>query len=77
MLVLLILKGFYMYSPFDAPIRNFHVGLSIQNIGTPVHGDPLPRLIELGLVFHRIELLGSTEIGHETSVGAVLRVLVL
>jgi len=53
-----ILKGFYMYSPFDAPIRNFHVGLSLQNIGTPVEGDPLPRLLRFGVSYQLTRWFG-------------------
>jgi len=43
-----ILKGMYLYSPFDSPIRNFHIGFSILNIGTKAMDDPLPRMIRLG-----------------------------
>lgn len=46
-----VLKGLYMYSPFDAPTRNFHIGLAIQNLGTKAKGDPLPRLIRLGVSY--------------------------
>jgi hypothetical protein len=43
-----ILKRLYMYSPFDAPVRNFSIGMSIQNVGTKAMEDPLPRLVRLG-----------------------------
>lgn len=43
-----ILKRLYMYSPFDAPVRNFSIGMSIQNVGTKAMDDPLPRLVRLG-----------------------------
>jgi hypothetical protein len=43
-----VLKGMYLYSPFDSPSKNFHLGLSILNIGTKAKDDPLPRLLRLG-----------------------------
>ena len=43
-----ILKGMYLYSPFNSPAKNFHIGLSILNIGTKVKDDPLPRMIRMG-----------------------------
>ncbi|HON78514.1 MAG TPA: PorV/PorQ family protein [Spirochaetota bacterium] len=43
-----LMKRLYMYSPFDAPVRNFSIGLSIQNVGTKAKEDPLPRLVRLG-----------------------------
>ena len=43
-----ILKGLYLYSPFDSPIRNFHVGIALLNIGTKAQDDELPRMIRLG-----------------------------
>ncbi|MCX8122918.1 MAG: PorV/PorQ family protein [Spirochaetes bacterium] len=46
-----ILKRITMYSPFDAPIRNLSLGLSIQNIGTNAKDDSLPRLIRAGLSY--------------------------
>ncbi len=46
-----ILKGMYMFTPFDSPIRNFHIGLSIQNMGTAAKDDPLPRLIRMGFSY--------------------------
>ncbi|MCP4129625.1 MAG: UPF0164 family protein [bacterium] len=46
-----VLKGMYMYSPFDAPIRNFHIGFSILNVGTNANEDPLPRMIRFGLSY--------------------------
>lgn len=54
-----VLKRMYMYSPFDAPIRNFMLGLSLQNFGTSAHGTfdekkdyPLPRLLRLGASYY-------------------------
>ena len=46
-----VLKRLYMYSPFDAPTRNFSVGLSIQNFGTKAKDSPLPRAIRLGTAY--------------------------
>ncbi len=46
-----LLKGMYMYSPFDAPIRNFHVGMSLLNLGSKAKDNPLPRLLRLGLSY--------------------------
>ena len=46
-----ILKGFYMFSPFDAPVRNFYVGFSFLNLGSNAGGDPLPRQLRLGLAY--------------------------
>lgn len=43
-----VMKSFYMYSPFETPIRNFHIGLSVLNLGTQVNDDPLPRTVHLG-----------------------------
>lgn len=47
-----VLKRLYMYSPFDAPIRNFSVGFSILNLGTNAKNDPLPRMIRLGTSYY-------------------------
>lgn len=47
-----LLKRMYMFSPFDAPLRNFALGLSIQNLGTKAHDDTLPRLIRFGLSYY-------------------------
>ncbi len=47
-----ILKRMYMFSPFDAPIRNFALGLSIQNLGIKAKNDPLPRLFRAGLSYY-------------------------
>ncbi|MCL2155207.1 MAG: PorV/PorQ family protein [Leptospirales bacterium] len=46
-----ILKGMYLYSPFDSPVKNFHIGLSILNIGTKAKDDPLPRTIRMGVSY--------------------------
>ncbi len=46
-----VLKGMYLYSPFEAPVRNFHLGLSVLNLGTGAGDDPLPRRINLGLSY--------------------------
>lgn len=43
-----IQKQFYMYTPFAAPVRNFTVGSSLLNLGTPVKGHPLPRSLHIG-----------------------------
>ena len=43
-----IQKQFYMYTPFAAPVRNFTVGASLLNLGTPVNGHPLPRTLHFG-----------------------------
>ena len=53
-----ILKRMTMYSPFDAPIRNFSLGLSIQNIGTQAKDDSLPRLIRAGLSYKMSHFFG-------------------
>ncbi len=53
-----ILKGMYLYSPFDSPIRNFHVGFSILNLGTKAKDDPLPRMIRLGTSYKPTKWLG-------------------
>ncbi|MFH0977386.1 MAG: PorV/PorQ family protein, partial [Spirochaetota bacterium] len=52
-----ILKRMYMFSPFDAPIRNFALGLSIQNLGTKAYGDSLPRLVRMGLSYYLTDWL--------------------
>lgn len=43
-----VMKRLYMFSPFDAPVRNFSLGMSMQNLGSRAKDDPLPRLIRLG-----------------------------
>lgn len=43
-----LLKGFRMPTPFDAPARNFFVGMSLQNLGPHISGHPLPRKINIG-----------------------------
>ncbi len=43
-----ILKRLYMYSPFNAPTRNFSVGFVLQNFGTKALESPLPRTIRFG-----------------------------
>ena len=53
-----ILKGMYLYSPFDSPIRNFHVGFSILNMGTKAKDDPLPRMIRLGTSYKPTKWFG-------------------
>jgi len=53
-----ILKGMYLYSPFDSPIRNFHIGLSILNVGTKAKDDPLPRLIRFGTSYKPTKWFG-------------------
>ena len=44
-------KRMYMYSPFNAPTRNFSVGLAVSNFGTAVMDSPLPRTIRLGTAY--------------------------
>ncbi|MBN2160262.1 MAG: PorV/PorQ family protein [Spirochaetes bacterium] len=46
-----LLKGLRMWTPFDAPIRNFHIGLSVLNLGTKVMDSPLPRQIRIGFSY--------------------------
>ncbi len=53
-----VLKRLYMYSPFDAPIRNFVLGLSLQNIGTKAKDDELPRLMRMGVSYYMTRWLG-------------------
>lgn len=53
-----ILKGMYLYSPFDSPIRNFHVGFSILNLGTTAKDDPLPRMVRFGSSYKPTKWLG-------------------
>ena len=43
-----ILKGMYLYSPFNSPAKNFHLGFAILNMGTKAKDDPLPRIIRMG-----------------------------
>lgn len=47
-----ILKGLYLYSPFDSPIRNFHVGISLLNFGSAAKDDPLPRMVRFGVAYN-------------------------
>jgi len=53
-----ILKGMYLYSPFDSPIRNFHVGLSLLNFGTAAKDDPLPRSVRFGVSYKLTKWIG-------------------
>lgn len=53
-----ILKGMYLYSPFDSPIRNFHVGFSVLNLGTKAKDDPLPRMIRFGTSYKPTKWFG-------------------
>ncbi len=53
-----ILKRMYMFSPFNAPIRNFSVGLSLQNFGSKAKDDDLPRLLRFGISYHLTNWLG-------------------
>jgi len=53
-----ILKGLTMPSPFEAPIRNFHLGLCLQNIGTKAKDDPLPRTLRIGMSYKFTKWLG-------------------
>jgi hypothetical protein len=53
-----ILKGFRMWTPFEAPLRNFYIGLSVLNLGTKVMSSPLPRHIRLGMSYRPLNWLG-------------------
>lgn len=53
-----ILKDMYLYSPFDSPLRNFSVGISILNIGTNAKDDPLPRMIRFGTSYKMTKWFG-------------------
>ncbi|OHD63195.1 MAG: hypothetical protein A2176_11510 [Spirochaetes bacterium RBG_13_51_14] len=53
-----ILKGFRIWSPLDAPLRNFHIGLSVLNLGTKAMDSPLPRHIRLGFSYKPMNWLG-------------------
>jgi hypothetical protein len=53
-----VLKGMYLYSPFDSPIRNFHVGFSVLNMGTKAKDDPLPRMIRFGTSYKPTKWMG-------------------
>ena len=53
-----VLKGMYLYSPFDSPVRNFHIGFSILNIGTKAKDDPLPRMVRFGISYKPTHWLG-------------------
>src|SRR5208337_3646632 len=43
-----ILKGMYLYSPFDSPTRNFFIGMSMLNLGTAANNNALPRMLRMG-----------------------------
>lgn len=53
-----ILKRLYMYSPFEAPVRNFALGFSVQNLGSNAKDDPLPRTIRFGTSYYLTKWLG-------------------
>jgi len=53
-----VMTGLHLYSPFDAPIRNLHMGLSIQNLGSNAKNDPLPRLLRMGFSYKMTKWLG-------------------
>lgn len=53
-----VLKRLYMYSPFDAPIRNLSLGLSLLNMGTKVKNDPLPRTLRIGSSYYLTKWFG-------------------
>ena len=53
-----ILKSMYLFSPFDSPVRNFNVGMSILNIGTSAKDDPLPRIMRLGASYKLTNFFG-------------------
>lgn len=53
-----VLKRLYMYSPFDAPIRNFVIGMSLQNMGTKAKDDDLPRTMRMGASYYLTRWFG-------------------
>lgn len=53
-----VLRGFRLFTPFDAPSQNLHIGLSLLNLGSSVAGSPLPRQIRLGLSYKITNWLG-------------------
>ncbi len=53
-----VLKRLYVYSPFEAPVRNFTLGFSIQNVGSNAKDDPLPRTIRFGTSYYATKWLG-------------------
>ncbi len=53
-----VLKSMYLYSPFESPVRNFHVGISILNLGTNAREDALPRMIRLGASYKLTKFFG-------------------
>ncbi len=53
-----VLKGLRLFTPFEAPTQNLHIGLSILNIGTSVAGYPLPRILRLGFSYKITNFLG-------------------
>ncbi len=53
-----ILKDMYLYSPFDSPLRNFSVGISILNLGTNAKDDPLPRMLRFGTSYKMTKWFG-------------------
>ncbi|MBN1495493.1 MAG: PorV/PorQ family protein [Spirochaetes bacterium] len=53
-----LLKGFRMWTPFDAPLRNFHIGVSVLNLGTKVMDSQLPRHIRLGFSYKPLTWMG-------------------
>ncbi len=53
-----IMKGFKMWTPFEAPLRNFHMGISVLNLGTKVMDSELPRYIRIGLSYKPLHWLG-------------------
>jgi len=48
----------YLYSPFDSPVRNFYVGISMLNIGTRAKDDDLPRAFRLGVSYKPTKWFG-------------------
>jgi hypothetical protein len=53
-----LLRGFYLYSPFDSPAKNFHLGLSFLNLGTGAMDDPLPRMMRFGFSYKLTKWFG-------------------
>jgi hypothetical protein len=53
-----VMKGFRIWTPFEAPLRNFHIGFSVLNLGTNVMNSPLPRHIRLGFSYKPLNWLG-------------------
>ena len=53
-----ILKGMYLFSPFETVSKNFHLGLSVLNLGSPALNDPLPTSLRIGLSYKLTKWFG-------------------